>query len=164
MSVFRKRKAARRKTQSRPTSFLHFLGQEMAQRSKREGLRVRISAEEAISYGVHREYLFHSNGSLRVNAVHVFSSEKGSLACVPTKHVSLDMDTVEGPRWGLWHDIEPEDVANLIRQSFELDPAAYDRDDDRFDDYAREAEYDRYAHLDPEDEDDGEYVAWSVAA
>ena len=162
MSTSRKRKAARRKTQSRPTSFLHFFSQEMSRRSMVEGRRVRISAEEAVSFGIHREYLFHSTGSLRVNTVHVFSSVKGSIACVPPEHVSLDMATVEGRGWGLWHDIEPEDVAKLIRQSFELDPAAYDRDDDRFEDYEREAEYDRYAYLDPEGEDD--YVAWSIAA
>ena len=157
-----KRKAAHRKTQSRPTSFLYWLGQDLRQRSIRAGIRIRISAEEAISYGVHREYLFHKNGSMRVNAVHVFSSTKGSMSCVPTKHVSLDIDAVDGPRWGIWHDIELDDIADLMRQSFELDPAAFDRDDDRYDEYQRQAEYDRYANIDPED--DADRVEWSIAA
>ena len=162
MSAVRKSTAARRKTQTRPTSFLHWLAQDLNQRSKRAGIRIRISAEEAISHGVHREYLFHKNGSMRVSAVRVFSSTNGSMFCVPTKHVSLDMDTVDGQRWGIWHDIEMDDIADLMRWSFELDPAAFDREDDRYDEYQRQAEYDRYADLDPED--DAEPVEWSIAA
>jgi len=162
MSRPMQRKAARRKTQIRPVSFLYVLGQELALRSRNAGIRIRISAEEAISYGVHREYLFHRNGSMRVNAVHVFSSVKGSMACVPTKHVSLDMDTIDARRWGIWHDIELDDVADLIRWSFELDPAAFDREDDRYDEYQKQEEYDRYADLDPID--DLEVVDWRVAA
>ncbi len=153
--------AARRKTQNRPVSFLHVLGEDLAARSRRAGIRVRIAAEEAVTYGVPREYIFHRNGSLRVNAVHVFSSTKGSMSCVPTKHVSLDMDTVDGPRWGVWGEVDMEVVADLIRASFELDPSAFDREDDRYDEFMRGEEEHRHG---PRLDDEDEAYDWGIAA
>jgi hypothetical protein len=151
-----------RRTQTRPVSFLHVLGEELAARSRRFGVRTRIAAEEAITWGVPREYIFHRNGSLKINAVRVFSSTYGSMSCLPTKLVSLDMDTVDGPRWGVWTEVDMEVIADLIRASFELDPAAFDREDDRYDPWMHEVERDRYG---PEaDNDDGYVSEWEHAA
>jgi hypothetical protein len=120
---------------AKPRSFFGYMAEKLARESKAAGLSVRIEAEDAIDKGVPREYLLHSSGAAKAPANKVFSSRYGSMKSKEVRYISLDMDDLDPQQWGhegRVENLEPEEIGDLFRKSFEGDPDALDRYDARY--------------------------------
>jgi hypothetical protein len=135
----------------KPRNFMGAVAEHLAERTSKAGMNVRISAEDAIDKGVPAEMIYHNPNAkyptVKAGAAKVFTSTKAPLKsrARPVKAISLDDlgDRFDPTMFGREagdgvqsHRMAPEVAGDLLRQSFEKDPAARDPSDPRFEAHA----------------------------
>jgi hypothetical protein len=120
----------------RPPTFLDALKGSLQEESARRGLPVRIDAEDAIDKGVPAEYIYSNpnvadRSKLRLRNPSIFGTRYGAMSGTQQQLRSLDMADADPAEWGfdaaVGGRLEPEDVGDLIRRSFEGDETALQR-------------------------------------
>jgi hypothetical protein len=128
----------------RPATFFSDVANHLAERSKKAGVSVRISAEDAINQGVPAEYIYHNPRdrypTVKANAAKVFTSTKAPLKsrAKPVKTISLDDigDRFQPEDYGVpsgdgvqAHRMAAEHSGDLLRRSMEGDYSARGHND-----------------------------------
>lgn len=120
----------------KPAAFLDYIKGSLKDESARKGLPVRIDAEDAINRGVPAEYIYINpnvadRSKLRLRNPSIFGTRYGTMSGTQQQLRSLDMDNLDPVDWGFDNlaggRLEPDDVGDLIRRSFEGDETALQR-------------------------------------